>query len=453
MAVVNYKRLFEVQLLHEYYLTNSDETTVFHDPANKDAFISALFDQDAPSISSSLEYALPSALQRMIKSYQLHLVATYTGFALLTQVTEKTLDDGTTVYTPAVKLPDDASLPILVSLKNNLLSAVTNARFYKTIPAIFFFSNQDINTEKTFPALSAGVPSFDQAYPYEQGELYTDDGGKVCQYYLNGGKPAFISVEGKDYASASDELLVPLQFIYKFSNADKVTKARFDLGDPSGQQVRSYVFSSTDALQQLPLDFRTNQDQRLDPPPVKIVSLPQGSDPLKNIYTLTVTINDLKKYSHSLLFYEGDELSNAWGLVNITPVTKNPEYGLYAPDGYLKYRKNKDGTNVPAPVFEVRIKSRISYWRYRNDHQGKLAVSAAPQFLARSGTNDLVSLVPRPASALPRKYTIRDQNGTIKQEKYLPNPESDERFTIEAGTVYSDILVPKSDLFPLDNTS
>jgi len=453
MPGIIYKRLFEVQLLHEYYLTDINETTVFHDPAKKDDFISALFDQDAPSISNSLEYKLPSSLESLIKDNQLRIIPTYTGFAVLTQVTEKTLDDGTKVYSPALRLPDDASLPILLSMKDSSLKAVTNSRFYKTIPGVFFFSNQDMATGKTFPALSAGVPAFEDGYPYEQGQLYTDANGKVCQYYLNNDKPTFLPVEGKDYASASDELLVPLQFIYKFSIADKVTNASFSLINPSGIQVRSYVFSNADSMPQQLLDFRTNQDQQLDPPLEMIVSLPQSKAPLKNIYTLKATVNDSKTYSHKLIFYDDDELSNAWGLVNITPVTTKAEYSLYAPDGFLKYRKSKDGAITPAATFEVHIKSRLSFWRYINDRQGILNANASPPFLARFGTNDLASILPRPASALPRKYTIKDDNGKITQDKYLPNPESDQRLTIEGGIFYSDILVPKSDLFPLDNTS
>ncbi len=51
-----YKPLFEVQLLHEYYLTDSNETTVFQDTAKKELFLENMFDIDAPSISSSISY-------------------------------------------------------------------------------------------------------------------------------------------------------------------------------------------------------------------------------------------------------------------------------------------------------------------------------------------------------------------------------------------------------------
>ncbi len=148
-----YKTLFGVQLLHEYYLTDIDETTVFQDMAKKEIFLESMFDKDVPSVSSSILYQIPLALTALLKDYQLRLIPTYAGFSILTQVIEKTLDDGTIVYDPVVRLSADTSLPVLLSLKDNLLKAVTNTRINKNIPAVYFFTNQDLDTKKTFPVL------------------------------------------------------------------------------------------------------------------------------------------------------------------------------------------------------------------------------------------------------------------------------------------------------------
>jgi len=105
------------------------------------------------------------------------------------------------------------------------------------------------------------------------------------------------------------------------------------------------------------------------------------------------------------------------------------------------------------PVFELRVKSTVSFWRYINDRQAKLKLDNNSPFLQRSGTKNLVSKLPRAASALPKMFTVKDNGGAILQKRFLPNPESDERLMIDRGKIYSDILVPVSDLFPIDNTS
>ena len=450
MPGITYKKLFEVQLLHEYYLSKSDETTVFDDLAKKDAFLANSFDQRWPSVSEEILFQLPDTVQKTFADYRLRLIPTYTGYSVFTPVNEDELADGTLVYKPLVKLPATTNLLVKLSLKNNLLAAVTNKRINRNIPAVYYFTNEDISAGKTFPVLCAGIAAFDSSYTYEQGELYTDSAGNLCLFYINANTPYFLPVKGNGYANKNDELLVPLQFTYVFVGEDKVTKATVELSDHTGKKIRTYEFKSDLPLKKQLLNFN-NLGSDIIIPQDAIVSLPTGDVSATIVYSLAITLNDTKKLVQKIIFYEGgDTLSDCWAVINIKAGVSNAAYNLYDAGGLITYRKKPDGTILPAPVFEVRVKSRSAFWRFINDRQGKLKVDAGSSFLQRDGTNNLVSRLPRNASALPAMFTVKDKFGNITEEKFLPNPLSDERISIEGQKIFSDILVAQSTLFPVD---
>jgi len=455
MLDIIYKKLFEVQLLHEYYLTKTDETTVFDDLNNKDVFLNDNFTNGVPNAGDDLLYLLPPAIQEVFNNFHLRLVPSYAGFSVMTKVTENVLSDGTIAYKPLVQMPATANLLVQLSPKNNLLVTVTNKRIDKNIPAVYYFTNEDIPSAKTFPVLSAGIPVFDSSYAYEQGELYTDSSGKLCLFYMNGSAKDFLPVTGDGYANTSDELLVPLQFNYRFNGTDNVTKANFELIDHTGKTVRSYEFVSELPLKKQLINFSNNQNPAIvDPPDDAIASLPLSGVSAETVYSLSVTINDTATVVQKLIFFDDDDiLTGCWGIVNIKPQVTNTEYNLYDANGLILYRKKTDGTVAnPAPVFEVRVKSRATFWRYINDRNGILKDDISPSFLQRDGTNNLASLVPRNASALPRMFTIKNSSGNITKQQFLPNPETDGQITIEGQKIYTDIPVPQSSLFPLDTS-
>jgi hypothetical protein len=454
MASVNYKRLFEVQLLHEYYLTNAEETTIFHDMSKKDIFLQKMLNENVPSVSNGISYEVPDAVKQIFENYRLKLVPGYAGFAAMAQVTEKILPDGTTVYMPRSPIPAEIGIIIQLKLKKFRLPAITNTRINKNISTTFYFTNQDLGSPKTFPVLSAPIAAFDTNYAYEQGELYAAIDGKICQYYVNDANPDFLVVPGDGYANTADELVVPLRFNYRFNDPDNVMKSKFELTDHSGKVVRSWSFTYKQPGKNQILDVGSSQRPRLDSSEEKIAALPLSTTIPANIYTLKVTINDTKDATYRLIFFdENQSLQDSWAVVVIKAFVDNPAFSLYEDDGYLKYRKMTDGTITHPPVFELRVKSRISFWRYINDRHSKLKLDNNSPFLQRSGIKNLVSKLPRTASALPKMFTVKDNNGVILQKKFLPNPDSDERIMIEQGKMYSDIVIPVSDIFPLENTS
>ena len=448
MANILYKTLFSVQLLHEYFVINNDGSTLFEGNFDKDAFLLDRFNNDVASISNSFLYEVPQVFESSFKGYHLHIIPTYTGFSIMCRVLQEKLADGTVTYKPFLRLPDNLNIPVQLTLRNSLLNAVSDRRIKSAIPAAYYFTNEDILSTRTFPTLSAAIPPFDPEYTYEQGELYVNDQNKLCLFYMAGNTPSFLPVKGNSYANARDELVVPPQFTYSFSEEDAVTSSQFQLNDNTGKTIRNYAFKTSNPVKKVTINFRFDQLSQPDQPLVPLLTLPGSSNTAENVYTLVVTVNGVKVYTHKLIFFEVAGVVPCWAVVSIRPKVANSDFNIYDSNGLIKYRKQADGSEVSAPVFEIRLKSRSTFWRYINDKNGKLKLEDNDPFLEKAG-NNLVTKLPRPASYLTTAF----KNTNDQTLHYLPNPESNERIIIEGKKAYTDVRVPKSKMFPLEDTS
>ena len=420
MAKTIYKTLLEVRLLHEFYLTDSNGDTLFDvaDASARTGLLQQRIDKGLPSITADLLFEVPGFLNTAFRNYRLRLLTTYSGYEIVTEVRETLLPDGTSTYTPVAQLPDDLNLSVIVYKKTSRADAVTNSRMKEAMPFAWFFTNDDLPTAKVFPFLSGSIAAYDTAAVYEQGELASYGPGDIRQY--NGKTNGWDPIIGNEYASPADRLVVPWQFDYRFASTDIVKKATFELQDASGVLVRSFMFSDANPLSKVTLNFRN--DKRLIPP---LPAIKTGE-----IYTLNVTINDTSTTKSKLLFFEGyDSLSNLWAIINIRPKVANADFNL--------------GAFTPAPVFEIWIKSRLTYWRYVNDKSKKLIISDNTKDYVEVAGNNLVTKDPRAATWIPTLFNKLD---------YLPNPVSYDRTAAEGSLLFTDVPVPESKMFPVDTS-
>src|SRR5688500_17531488 len=108
-----YKILFEVQVLHEFYLTNQDNTTILEGTAAaRQLFLHDRFLKNARKISSDLRYAVPPSMQSVFSKYRLKLIAGYSGFKIGIEVKPVTLAGNIRAYEPVVTLPGDLDIQV-----------------------------------------------------------------------------------------------------------------------------------------------------------------------------------------------------------------------------------------------------------------------------------------------------------------------------------------------------
>lgn len=439
MSVV-YKILFEVQVLHEFYLTNQDGGSIFTgNAAARQAFLFDRFSLEDRNINSDLVAVLPDAALATFKNYKLRLLPSYSGFKVAVGVKPVALAGNKKGYLPVVPLPDDLDLSILLLKKGPSVDLITNDPFKKPVNVARFFSNSALTGPKTFPFLSAAISAFDAGATYEQGALARFGANDIRSFYLDGaGNPQWLNIPAGGYTSSNDSIVSGSVLNYSFDVAANITLAQFVLLDKNSNVVRTFnLGNGTRPLRQVTLDFTDPYDDvRMFP------KYPVGEDTL---YTLQVTGSGGYNASHRILFYNGhSNLRDVWGLVNLQPRVTNATFNLLHPSNRILTVRNADNSvSVPPPVFEIWAKSKLAFWRYTNDEGLPLDNSSHPDFLQFSN-GSLVSKVPRNQSYRPTLYKKPDNS-----LHYLPNPAPFPELRWEDRKLFADILVPESSMFPL----
>src|SRR6185437_3336285 len=107
-----YNILFEVKVLHEYYLTDPDNTCVFQDAQQTDrlAWLDKRYKSDQPAGSDDLSFALPPYMAGPFTNQGLRLLSSLSGF----QVAVRVKENGTGGYAPAIPLDGNFNLLVLM---------------------------------------------------------------------------------------------------------------------------------------------------------------------------------------------------------------------------------------------------------------------------------------------------------------------------------------------------
>jgi hypothetical protein len=440
-----YKILFEVKVLHEFYLTESNGETIFdlNNQADRLVFLSKKFAANQENINSEINFLVPEQAKKLYADHRLKLLTTYAGFKLGMEVKQVRLPDNSVTYEPKIPLADDINIPVLLVKKNDLLDGFTNKNIQKPLNAGYYFSNENLTGNKSFPFLAADTALFDPSMNYEQGELVkfpTNDYGELYKDDANVVK--WVSFTGGGYSNDNDRLLLATNFYYSFPPA--VTDAHVTIKDAAGNIIKDKEGNSISEFH-----FVSSQSLgkvRISIDPSRVLLVPHEMAHEKLLYTLEVNGNNGYSKTHKLFFMGGEFNAKAClALVNIKSKVTDPAFNVIDNAGKLLTRKLPDGTHDPMPpVFEIRLKSRLSFWRYINDKRKNIQSGLHPDFLiSKNGT--LVSKAPRALTYGPTLF----RNAVDNTLHYLPNPERYALIKTENDKIYSDITVRESDLFPL----
>ena len=433
-----YKPLVEILLLHEFYLTESEGNTIFDKTlqADKINYLINNYNESDIHITDGLSFNPTNLSKSLLRNQHLHISPTYSGFRVSIDVTEQKLPDGSIVYQPKINLPEDLNINILLTKKDNYLDRFSNSRLQRNIPALYYFSNEDVLGAKTTPSLSNAISAYDASYAYEMGELAFKD-NQVKQFTSDGSANPWIAVTDNGYVNENDRMLVPLQFNFSFDVSDNINQADFTLKDDTGATIKTINASnSTAALQVVTLDF-----SNLPQPPLTIADVNSPA-----VYTLAISgSNGYSKQFKIIFADEATSLLQSWALVNIKPRVQTAGFNLIADDGYLVTRTSAAGVLTEAPVFEIRIKSRLAYWCYRSNNSSyNLKTSITTQDFLSNSNGVLKTKKPRTTTYGPTLFTT---DGSTFQN--LPNPNYEALLMKDGGQFYKDVLVGQSDMFPV----
>jgi hypothetical protein len=457
-----YRILFEVKVLHEYYLTDPDNTSVFQEATQTGrlAWLDRRYKSDQPVISDDLAFGLSSPMKILFKNQGLLLVPGVSGFQVAIRTNAVTLPDGTIGYVPAIPLDGDLNLLIMLQQTGTEFSRITNGRMRRTVDSLYYFTNADVGGARTPPVLSRPISNQVAGYGYEQGELSavpstTPPEVELCYYTIStppgSSQPVttqqFEVIPGNGFVNENDRMIVGRSLVYRFDPSDKVTDAQFTLLDQAGNTIRTIARTGTTVLETVPLNFDDSNNSS------PLITLPgaAATDPI--LYTLQVSGTDSYTKTLSLIFYDiPADLLAAWGILQIQMVVDNPTMSLLDANGRLNLPvlPPPDASNSPYPVFEIRCKSRYTFWRYSSDDATKILDSptgAIADFLEGT-TGILTTKLPVPGTYLPFFFSTNPA-ATPPAFTYLPNPPPDTIVQPDGPQVFSNILVPESGIFPM----
>jgi len=433
---VIYKILFEVKLLHEFYLTRQDGSTIF-ELAGQDQRVNFLleeFKNGNESINSDLLYEFHDVTKKEYEGYGLKLLPTYSGFKVAAKVNQKKLSDNSLVYEPHFPLPDDYCINIVLSKKNRSIDGYTSGPTNSSLPASYFFSTEKISDNKTFPYLTHPVSAVDAGYSYEQGELASFGVNDIRSYYRNAAGDQWDSFNGSAFANENDRLMLPTQFHYFFPASSDVTNVQFVLKNKKGTVIQSTALSSAERMAKASVDFFSKRD---------LLNIPNMSVKDDIVFSLEVSGNNGYSRTHPVVFSNTFYNQNTWAIVGIRAKPDNSGFRFIADDGYLVKRKNPIGIWTDAPVFEIPVKSRFTYWRFINDRGRKLQL--ANELQDYLDLEEGVLLTKRPRSISRFFFSLKKAGST--DTKYVPNPVNYALVKDKKKRICFDVLVPESKLF------
>ena len=417
MATTYFKRLFEIRILHEYFLI---------DARNQDFF--ALNDQDRMDILNarlrqnqyniwqylSIEPVEESA--KVLEGMHIKLVQHPVGFFLGMEV-KPDGDD----FTPFIPLNNNTSFTFFLKVKDHYFKNFTSLRLKSALPAIYFFTNANPDGKKSFPALSVPVPSFQMNKFYEMGELAVINGNlkEALERTKSSNSSKWRNISGKGFGNEADRILLPHQFHYQFEKEQEVKQCEFTLKTLEGEELKKIVVNRPQKIESAFLDFRQNQANE----PKEIVD---------GLYDLELKGNNGFQEKRRIHLNSGWYNQANLGVINITNTKEDPAFSLIEPLG--KIRK-------PHPVFEIRLRSRITFWRYQvQDKPFKLSVKAANYLKKVNGS--VLALKPRPLSLSPLEFKSDDPaTAGVNERIYMPNPPNASIKQEADGRIYSDIYI------------
>jgi hypothetical protein len=437
MAII-YKILCDVKWMHEYYLTGNNGQSVFDFPlqSGRINFLFEQFRKDIATINSNLDFLAPEPLKPQFSNKHLKIIPSYSGFKVAVRCNTLLLPDGRTVYRPLAEIPGSEEIMIGVRERSSI-RGFSNMGLSSPFQRAFYFSNDQFPSAKTFPFLPSPVPAFDATVNYIQGDIALF-GLNDTRMFLNNGEPdPWLPLPAGNYITGADRMIAPLSFIYNFSIADNVSDAEFLLTDNNGDEIKKITSNGNTVLRSVPLNFR------LPGNPIK--ALPSYSPRPESRYTLTVTSSNGYAKTFNILFVEDSmDITNHIAVIGLKLKSSNTTFNLTDNDGYLITKIAANGIKTEPPVLELWMKSRLVYWRYRNNRQKKIKLTLDTQDLLTEDDGILITKVPQRLSHSP--FLLKKPDNSFQ---YLPNPAQDGIVRLVGSKLFVDITIPGSKMFPL----
>lgn len=393
MSSIIFKRLFEVQILHDYYLTSADGISFFEkNKEDKNKTIIKKLRSNLYDVRDVFNIQPVGSTQLKMSEYKLLVANTSLGFIVGTEVSVEN-QAGETVYKPRQEFKDDLNLSFSVRPRLSFFKSMTNISLRPQLPALHYFTNKDREEldESMVPNYKS-LPISNKATNHQNGMIHEmgaiiDFAGTVREaIQRTDGTDAthWEDINDKRFVTNADQILLPHNFNYSLKKEDGILQVEFVLEDASSTVIKTITKTSAVAIENVRLNF------------TKVDETDEASANITNgHYTLKIKVGPGPEITYPVYLNDAIYDKDALGVIEIRADEPNSPLSLLDAAGFLKTRINVANEKVPHPVFEVRFKNRRTYWRYNQEEDFTPAEVAATAAHLQHQPKMLISLKPK----------------------------------------------------------
>lgn len=413
MASIIYKKIAEIKLYHDYFLSKVDSTFFALSDAEKETQLQEVNEFD---IANVLNIVPTKICAERMRNHKIRFIKTRFGF-FLGQEVERILQAGEVLYKPMLPLDESVGLSFSIQSVDGYFQNYTGIPIRKKIPSIkMYFDNKDDNSDKFFPALSLPVSDFNASLEYEMGEMAIN--AAQLQQVINLNPTVWQDVDSDGYVNRQDNQLLADRFFLQFDPATVPVSITATLSD-SGGLVKS-IDQITEGATNVLINFCKN---------------PVDDCIATGWYTLDIEDeNNINIFSRKVFI--NNELFNQAGLGIIELFSTNStNYNLIDANGFIIHRIDALGVKLSHPIFEIRMRSRSSFWRYKSKTAFEIAEKNAATAAAMT-----ISVDEKLITTSTPEYLVAGINRPINGIS-VPNPSpADMRYETDKK-IYSDIQI------------
>jgi hypothetical protein len=235
MINIEYKRLFEVRFLHDYYLYGAEpgnggsvKSFFAMSAENQAARLVELVKSGRYDMRNDLDLLIGANEEKVFKDLRMKLVRTATGFFVGIEVNRVVSNDGEIRFQPAVLPPEDTYVTIGLSIANPFFGAISNLRLDQDVDNIYHFTNEGAHDDLS---LAMPIAQLVPGQRYRMGDLALVAGSvKQATADNKGSAGVWSTVAGKGFVNQGDRSLSSQEDWYRNWRATVRIRSKHPVG-------------------------------------------------------------------------------------------------------------------------------------------------------------------------------------------------------------------------------
>ena len=332
--ILLYKSLFEVNILHHFFLNKGEQEWDKMSQEDKDRMESNSDIREIFDITPTQEST------KALSSHSCIFKKTSTGILVGVKAKPDELIPGK--FNSFVPLADNLTFRFLVKLKDMNFLNYTALPIQGNRGKIFLLNNSFTNATNTFPSLSAIPPVFKPGNTYMPGDILSDNANNPTKLFTALVKTGNNPTLSADWLTENGNITTPLSYVnandsYPVANGFFTYTMKVKDTKPIATMKNSSGFTVTPKMEIIQGDFYTLQ--------VDLLKFPQG------IYSIHID-SDNPTYHDDVTFYLLQGSETPFAMIEIKVKSKQNAFNL------------TDQGDLLSPTFEIRFRNRRTHWRY-----------------------------------------------------------------------------------------